>query len=197
MPEGIGDLPEFALGDEVEVEQDEGEISVAREEAGALDRLLGFGATDPHEASAFRASVGGGIEGVASIDESDGEVAFFFKEFGNDEGRSGGLAGGNDFAEVARGEFERGACLLFDRNGSTMGSRELLAKLTAELVDLKDAQNMFIRTPFKKWSRIVRFCEVNSAGSWLRGVIRSLVLEFRVSLFSRRDYFVCGWLWKL
>ena len=53
MPESGGDLTELALGDEVEIENDEWEIAVAQEEVGALEGLLGFGAAEPDEVAAF------------------------------------------------------------------------------------------------------------------------------------------------
>ena len=89
MPESGGDLTEFAFGNEMEVEKDEGEVSIAEEEVGALDRLLGFRTTDPDETAAFFITVRSGVETVASIDEGEGQIAFFFEEFGNDEGGSG------------------------------------------------------------------------------------------------------------
>ena len=155
MPEGCGDLAEFAFGDEVEVEEDEGEVSISKEEVGALDGLLGFGTTDPDETAAFFVAVRSGVETVSSIDEGEGQIAFFFEEFGNDEGGSGGLTRGDDLAELTRGEFEGSLWKGFpgSRKGSTMSGRELLTKLTAELLDLENAQNMFNRTAFEKWSR--------------------------------------------
>ncbi|MFT6241972.1 MAG: hypothetical protein ACJAQT_004073 [Akkermansiaceae bacterium] len=101
MPESGGDLPEFAFGDEVEIEKDEGEVSIAEEEVGALEGLLGFGTAEPDEVAAFFVAVGGGVEGIAAIDEGEREVALFVEEFGDNEGGSGGVVGGDDFAEVA------------------------------------------------------------------------------------------------
>jgi hypothetical protein len=71
MPESGGDLPEFAFGDEVEIEKDEGEVSIAEEEVGALEGLLGFGTAEPDEVAAFFVAVGGGVEGIAAIDEGE------------------------------------------------------------------------------------------------------------------------------
>lgn len=154
MPEGGGDLAEFALGDEVEVEENEREVAVAEEEVGAFEGLFDFGAAEPDEVAALGIAVGGGVEGVAAIDEGEGEVAFFGEEFGDDEGGSGGVVGRDDFAEMAGREFERGLWGGgFLGNGGAMSGRELLAKLPAELVDLQDAQNMFIRTLFYFESR--------------------------------------------
>lgn len=129
-----------------------------------MDGLLGFGAAEPDEVAAFFVAVGGGIEGVAAINESEGEVAFFVEEFGNDEGGSGGLVRGDDFAEVAGGEFERSLGKGFLGDGGTMSGREFLAKLAAELVDLQDAQNMFIRTLFKNGVKEVVFLTVGLDG---------------------------------
>ena len=151
MPESGGDLAEFALGDEVKIEDDQGKVSVAEEEVGALEGLLGFGAAKPDEVTTLFVSVRGGIEGVATINEDEGEVALFREEIGNDEGSSRGLMRSDDFTEVPGGEFEGSldALRFFDWNRRAMSSRELFAKLTAELVDLLDAQNMFIRTVFE------------------------------------------------
>ena len=77
MPEGVGDLAEFALRDEVEIEEDEGEITIAEEEIGGLDRLLSFMTTDPDEVAALSSAIRGGIERVAAIDESEWEVSIF------------------------------------------------------------------------------------------------------------------------
>lgn len=159
MPKSGGDLAELTFGDKVEVEEDEGEVSVAEEKVGALDRLLGFRAANPDEAAAFFVTVRGRVEGVASIDESEGEIAFFGEEFGNDEGGSGGLARGDDFAEMSGGEFEGGLSWGFpgDWDGSAMSGRELFTKLASELINLENAQNMFIRTCFWVESRRMKF----------------------------------------
>ena len=150
MPKSRGDLAELTFGDKVEVEEDEGEVSVAEEEVGALDRLLGFRAANPDEAAAFFVTVRGGVEGVAAIDESEGEIAFFGEEFGNDERGSGGLARGDDFAEMTGGEFEGGLSRGRggDWDGSAMSGRELFTKLASELINLENAQSVFIRTLF-------------------------------------------------
>jgi len=71
------------------------------------------------------------------------------EEFGDDEGGSGGVAWRDDFAEMAGREFQ--GCDLrsgFFGGRSTMSGWKLLAKLVAELFNLQDAQNMFIRTLF-------------------------------------------------
>lgn len=154
MPESGGDLTELALGDEVEIEDDEREISVAQEQVGTLERLLGFGAAEPDEVVAFFVPIRSGIEGVATIDESEGEVAFLLEEFGDDEGGSGGVAWRDDFAEMAGREFQGGGLRRgFFGGRSTMSGRKLLAKLAAELLNLQDAQNVFIRTFFWNESR--------------------------------------------
>ncbi|MFT6181899.1 MAG: hypothetical protein ACJA1W_004266, partial [Akkermansiaceae bacterium] len=127
MPESGGDLPEFAFGDEVEIEKDEGEVSIAEEEVGALEGLLGFGTAEPDEVAAFFVAVGGGVEGIAAIDEGEREVALFVEEFGDNEGGSGGVVGGDDFAEVAGGEFKGSLGEDFLGDGGTMSGRELLA----------------------------------------------------------------------
>lgn len=148
MPEGGGDLAELAVRGEVEVEENEGQVAIAEEEVGALQGLGGLGAAKPDEAAAEFVAVGGGVEGVASVDEDEREFAFLGEEFFEDEGGAGGGMGRDDFAEMAGGEFERGLWCGGVRDGSAMSGRELLAKLAAELVDLQDAQNMFIRTLF-------------------------------------------------
>lgn len=147
MPEVVGDLAEFAFTDEVEIEEDEGEVAIAQEEIDALEGLLGFMAAEPEEETALFVAVGGGIEGIASIDEGDGEVAWFVEEFRDDERDPGGGFWGDDFAEVSCGEFQflRFGNVLC-RNRGAMGSRELLAKLAAEVGNLQDAQDVFIRT---------------------------------------------------
>ena len=71
MPEGGGDLAELALGDEVEIKKNEGEVAVAEEEIGAFKGLLGFGAAEPDEVAACGIAVRGGVEGVVAIDEGD------------------------------------------------------------------------------------------------------------------------------
>lgn len=154
MPESGGDLAQFAFGDEMEIKEDEREISVTQEEIGALEGLLGFGTAEPDEMAAFFISIRGGIEAVAPIDKGEREVAFFVEELGNDEGGSGGMVWGDDFVEMSGGKFEGSSLMngLFG-NGGTMSGRELLTKLTAELVDLQDAQNMFIRTLIEAESR--------------------------------------------
>lgn len=138
----------------MEIKEDEREVSVTQEEIGAFEGLFGFGTAEPDEVAAFFVPVRGGVEGVATIDESEREVAFFVEEFGNDERGSSGVARGDDFAEMAGGKFERSGLGngLFG-NRCAMSGRELLTKLSAELVDLQDAQNMFIRTLFKYESR--------------------------------------------
>lgn len=152
MPEGVGDLAEFAFGDEVEIEEDEGEVPIAEEKVGAFEGLLGLGAAEPDEVAALGVAVRAGVEGVSAIDEGEGESAFFGEEFGDDEGGSGGLVGRDDFAEMARGEFEgglrRGFCGGWERGA--MSGRKLLAKLAAELLYLQDAQNMFNRTCYSE-----------------------------------------------
>ena len=75
MPKSRGDLAELTFGDKVEVEEDEGEVSVAEEEVGALDCLHRFPAPDPAEASAFFRAVGCRIKGIATIDERKGEIS--------------------------------------------------------------------------------------------------------------------------
>ncbi len=110
MPESGGDLSQFAFGGEVEVEEDEREIAIAQQEVGALEGLLGFGAAEPNEVTAFFVPVRSGIEGVAPVDKSERKVAFLIEEFGDDEGGSGGVAWRDDFAEVAGSEFEWSLC---------------------------------------------------------------------------------------
>ena len=90
MPEVGGDLAEFAFADEVEVEEDEGEVTIAQEEVGALEGLRGFVAAEPDEVAAWFVAVGSGVEGVAAIDEGDGEVTGFVEEFRDEEGDAGG-----------------------------------------------------------------------------------------------------------
>lgn len=141
MPEVGGDLAEFAFADEVEVEEDEGEVAIAQEEIDALEGLLGLMAAEPEEATALLVAVGGGIEVVAAIDEGDGEVAWFVEKFRDDERHPGGGFGGHDFAEMSIGELQFlkfGEILDWDRGA--MSSRELLAKLAAEVGNLQDAQ---------------------------------------------------------
>ena len=69
----------------MEVEKNEREVAIAQEQVGALQGLLGFGAPKPDEAPATSIAVGGGVEGVASIDKSEREVAFFGEEFAKHE----------------------------------------------------------------------------------------------------------------
>ena len=90
VPEVGGDLAEFAFADEVEIEQDEGEVAITEEEVDALEGFLGFVAAKPDESAALLVAVGGWIEMIASIDEGDGEVAGLIEEFRDEEGDSGG-----------------------------------------------------------------------------------------------------------
>lgn len=107
-PMGGGDLAEFAFADEVEVEEDEGEISVVGEEVGGLEGLGDVVATDPEEASAFLGGVGSWVEGILAIDEGEGEGSVGGEEFGNEESGAGGGGGRDDFAEMTGGEGEIG-----------------------------------------------------------------------------------------
>lgn len=88
IPSVLGDLAEFAFASEMEVEDDDGEITVAEEEVGALDGLLDFGAANPEELAALFITVGGGIEAVLAVDEGDGEVLLFRDEGFKQEGDS-------------------------------------------------------------------------------------------------------------
>ena len=85
----------------MQVEQDEREIAIAKQEVDGLNGLRDFAATDPKEALAFEIAVRGGIEGIASVDQGEGELAFFVEEFGNEQSHA--LAGmrGDDFVERA------------------------------------------------------------------------------------------------
>ena len=80
MPERRRDLPEFAFRGEVEIKKDEWEVAITQEKIGALQRLFSFGATQPDEAAATSITIGGGVEGVAPIDEREREVTFFGEE---------------------------------------------------------------------------------------------------------------------
>lgn len=69
VPGGGGDGIEFGGGVELEVEDEEGEVAVAEEEVGAAEGFVGVVATDPEETGAGGGSVGGGVEGVAAVDQ--------------------------------------------------------------------------------------------------------------------------------
>jgi hypothetical protein len=90
MPERRGNLPELAFRSEVEIEKNEREVAIAQKQIGTLQGLFGFGTTKPDEASATSIAVGGGIEGVAAVDEGEREVALFGEEFAKHERGSGG-----------------------------------------------------------------------------------------------------------
>jgi len=81
MPEIAGDLPEFAFADEVQIEEDEREVSVSQQKVGTLEGLLGLVAADPDELAAALIGVGRGVESVAAIDEGEGEVARLLQKF--------------------------------------------------------------------------------------------------------------------
>ena len=169
MPESGGDLAEFALGNEMKIEEDEWEIAVAQEEVGALEGLFDLGATKPNEVAAFFVPVRSGVESISPINEGERQITFLIKEFGDDEGGSGGVAGRDDFAEMTWGELERNSLRSrFGRSGNriTMSGRKLLVKLAAELINLQDAQNVFIRTLLRFESRRWR-SNIKSHGSWL------------------------------
>lgn len=84
MPGGHGKTFEFARRSKMEIEQDEREIAVAEEEIATLDGLGNLAATDPEELLAFEVAVRAGVEGIASVDEGEGEIAFLGEEFGNE-----------------------------------------------------------------------------------------------------------------
>ena len=59
---------EFAQGDELEIEDEKGEVAVAEEEVGTGEGLGRRVAADPEEAGAGLRAVGGGVEGVRGVD---------------------------------------------------------------------------------------------------------------------------------
>ncbi len=72
VPGRSGDLAEFFEWVELEVENEEGKVAIVEEEVGTAEGFVGVVAADPEEAGAGGGPVGGGIEGVAAIDESEG-----------------------------------------------------------------------------------------------------------------------------
>ncbi len=136
MPGGHGKAFEFASRSEMEIEQDEREIAVAEEEIGTLDGLGNLAATDPEELAAFEVAVRAGVEGIASVDEGEGEIAFLGEEFRNEQSHA--LIGlrGDDFVDATSFEGEAGGGLgFFGKRGSTMRGGELFAKFPAKFID--------------------------------------------------------------
>lgn len=136
MPDGSGKAFEFAGWSEMEIEQDAREIAVAEEEIGALDGLGNLATTDPEELSAFEVAVRAGVEGIASVDEGEGEIAFLGEEFRNEQSHA--LIGlrGDDFVDATSFEGEAGGGLgFFGKRGSTMRGGELFAKFPAKFID--------------------------------------------------------------
>ena len=138
MPSGGGEAFEFPGGREMKIEEDEREVAVAEQKVGALDGLGDLAATDPEELLAFEIAVRTGVEGIASVDESERKVSLPGKKFGNQQGHA--LAGmrGDDFVEAAafKGKV-RGVGSFLRRRGGTMRGRELLTKLTAEIFNFQ------------------------------------------------------------
>ena len=71
VPGCAGDVLEVAEGIELEVEGEEREVAVAEKEVGATERFIDVAATDPKEAGTGLGTVGGGVEGITSVDEGD------------------------------------------------------------------------------------------------------------------------------
>jgi hypothetical protein len=71
VPGRGGDLAEFFVGVELEIEDEEGEVAVVEEEVGATEGFFGIAAADPEEAGTGSEPVGGGVEGVAPVDEPE------------------------------------------------------------------------------------------------------------------------------
>jgi hypothetical protein len=161
VPRGGGDVVEFDGGGELEIEDEEGEVAVAEEEVGATEGFVGVVAADPEEAGAGGGAVGGGVEGVAAVDEGElGNVErrtlnvecrmlMGFgagletsaprgaEELGEDEGEGGGGSGGGEFGEGAFGEGGEGGAEggSFDGAG-LVGVREFLTKLLPEILEV-------------------------------------------------------------
>jgi len=153
MPDGRRKTLELAGRREVQIEEDEREVAVAKEKVSALDGLGNLAAADPEELLTLEIAVGGGIEGIASVDEGEGEIAFFGEELGNEQSHA--LAGmwGDDFVEAAGFESEIGVVgVFFRRRSGTMRGGELFAEFPAKFVDLQKRVHMFIRTLIGLWS---------------------------------------------
>ncbi len=121
--------------------------------------LPGARTAEPDEVLAAGIAVRGGVETVLSVDQDEREVALLVEEFAENEGGSGGRMGRDDFAELSGGKLEGSRHWFFggNRNGSPVGRREFFPQLLPKLLDLQDAQNMFIRTLFFKTSRLSTF----------------------------------------
>ena len=118
-----------------------------------MDGLGNLAATDPEELPAFEVTVRAGVEGIASVDEGEGEVAFLGEEFRNEQSHA--LIGlrGDDFVDAASFEGEAGGGLgFFGKRSRTMRGGEFFAKFPAEFIDFQKRRHMFIRTLFCEWS---------------------------------------------
>jgi hypothetical protein len=144
VPRGGGKPAEFLERGELEVENEKREVAVAKEEIGAAEGFLGMVATDPEKAGAGRGAVGGGVEGVAAVDEGErgainGRRGGLLKNFGEDKGEAGGGTGGGKLGEGAGGEGRKARGGV-NRGGGRfvlMRLRESLPQLTAQVLEIQ------------------------------------------------------------
>lgn len=71
VPGRGGDLAELFERVELEVEDEEREVAIMEEEVGATEGFVGAVAADPEETGTRSRAVGGGVEGVAAVDEGE------------------------------------------------------------------------------------------------------------------------------
>ena len=149
------DLAKFFERVELEIENEEGEIAIVEEKVGTAEGFFGVMATDPEEAGAGRGAVGGGIERVATVDESErfgcqfsvlswqlGSWRFAFrvlKNLGQDEGEAGGGAGRREFGESAGGEGGEtgGGANRGGRRVGLMCFRESFPQLSTQTLEIR------------------------------------------------------------
>ena len=116
-----GDAAEVAGVSVAEVEREETEVGVAREEVGDLQGSLGVLGADPDEVFEPVGWPGGGVEGVGRIDERDAEIAGagLAEELAEEQLRAAAGGGADDFGQRAFGQAAGG----FVERGPTGGQR--------------------------------------------------------------------------
>lgn len=145
----------------MEIEQNEREIAIAQEEIGTLDRLHRLPAADPEKAATFLRSIRHWIKGIPPINERQREIALLPQKLRDHERSPRAKPRCYEFIErsARKGKRSRVKVKFLWLDNTAVRPRKLLLELLPQVRDLRDLQNMFIRT-------LLRISSSREAEAW-------------------------------